>query len=87
MLYHYFGNKEALWLAVLEQAYLHIRGEERELDVLRMSPVDGMRRLIEFTRVYEAAYPELYPWCSVEICSRPAICAAPGRCANCTPRC
>ena len=58
MLYHYFGNKEALWLAVLEQAYLHIRGEERELDVLRLSPVDGMRRLIEFTLAYDAAHPE-----------------------------
>ena len=29
MLYHYFGDKEALWLAVLEEAYLHIRGEEQ----------------------------------------------------------
>jgi TetR/AcrR family transcriptional regulator len=58
MLYHYFGNKEALWLAVLEQAYLHIRSEERELDVERLSPVEGMRRLIEFTLAYDAAHPE-----------------------------
>ena len=58
MLYHYFGNKEALWLAVLEQAYLHIRSEERELDVERLSPVDGMRRLIEFTLAYDSAHPE-----------------------------
>jgi TetR/AcrR family transcriptional regulator len=58
MLYHYFGNKEALWLAVLEQAYLHIRSEERELDVQRLSPVEAMRRLIEFTIAYDAAHPE-----------------------------
>lgn len=58
MLYHYFGNKEALWLAVLEQAYLHIRSEERELDVQRLSPIQGMRRLIEFTLSYDAAHPE-----------------------------
>ena len=58
MLYHYFGHKEALWLAVLEHAYLHIRSEERELDVSRLSPVAGMRRLIEFTVGYVQAHPE-----------------------------
>jgi AcrR family transcriptional regulator len=58
MLYHYFGHKEALWLAVLEQAYLHIRSEERELDVSRLSPVAGMRRLIEFTIAYVQSHPE-----------------------------
>lgn len=58
MLYHYFGNKEALWLAVLEQAYLHIRNEEREIDVGRLSPLEGMRRLIAFTLAYDQAHPE-----------------------------
>ena len=58
MLYHYFGNKEALWLAVLEEAYLHIRNEEREIDVGRLSPAEGMRRLIEFTLAYDHAHPE-----------------------------
>ena len=58
MLYHYFGDKEALWLAVLEHAYLHIRSEERELDVSRLSPVVGMRRLVEFTVGYVQSHPE-----------------------------
>ena len=58
MLYHYFGNKEALWLAVLEEAYLRIRSEERRLDVERLSPVEGMRRLIAFTLEYDHAHPE-----------------------------
>jgi AcrR family transcriptional regulator len=58
MLYHYFGNKEALWLAVLEEAYLRIRTEERQLDVERLSPVAGMRRLIAFTIDYDHAHPE-----------------------------
>jgi TetR/AcrR family transcriptional regulator len=58
MLYHYFGDKEALWLAVLEQAYLQIRSEERELDVSRLSPVVGMRRLMEFTMRYVQSHPE-----------------------------
>jgi TetR/AcrR family transcriptional regulator len=58
MLYHYFGHKDALWLAVLEHAYLHIRSKERELDVTRLSPVDGMRRLIEFTVAYLQSHPK-----------------------------
>jgi AcrR family transcriptional regulator len=58
MLYHYFGRKDALWLAVLEQAYLNIRSEERELDVSRLSPIAGMRRLIEFTVGYVRSHPE-----------------------------
>jgi AcrR family transcriptional regulator len=58
MLYHYFGNKEAVWLAVLEEAYLRIREEERRLDVERLSPVAGMRRLIAFTIGYDHAHPE-----------------------------
>jgi len=58
MLYHYFGNKESLWLAVLEQAYTDIRGEERQLDVHRLTPREGMRRLIEFSIRYCAEHPE-----------------------------
>jgi TetR/AcrR family transcriptional regulator len=58
MLYHYFGNKEALWLAVLEQAYAHIRGEERLLDVGGLPPVEGMRRLIAFSVGYCRDHPE-----------------------------
>ena len=58
MLYHYFGNKEALWVAVLEEAYQRIREEERELEFDQLSPVDGMRRLIEFTIAYNHDHPE-----------------------------
>jgi AcrR family transcriptional regulator len=58
MLYHYFGNKEALWLAVLEHAYVSIRKEERLLDVGSLAPVEGMRRLIEFSVGYCADHPE-----------------------------
>jgi AcrR family transcriptional regulator len=58
MLYHYFGNKEAVWLAVLEHAYDNIRKEERQLDVGRLAPAEGMRRLIEFSVGYCADHPE-----------------------------
>ena len=58
MLYHYFGHKDALWLAVLEHSYLQIRNKERALDVSRLSPVVGMRRLIEFSVDYLQSHPE-----------------------------
>lgn len=49
MIYHYFGDKEGLYLAVLEGAYTRIRDEERKLDLSETSPVEGMRRLIGLT--------------------------------------
>ena len=49
MLYHYFGSKEGLYLACLERVYTNIRARERELDLLDCSPVEGIRKLVEFT--------------------------------------
>lgn len=52
MLYHYFGNKDDLFLAVLEFAYGEIRSAELELNLDDLSPEDGMRRLLGFTFDY-----------------------------------
>lgn len=49
LLYHYFGNKEALYSAVLLDAYREIREGERELHLEALEPVEAMRRLIGFT--------------------------------------
>lgn len=58
MLYYYFGQKEGLFLAVLEGAYERIRGEERTLDLARVEPAEAIRRLIAFTWDYYLAHPE-----------------------------
>jgi AcrR family transcriptional regulator len=58
MLYQYFGNKEALWLQVLERAYEAMREQEKLLDVGRLDPVEGMRRLVAFNIRYTAEHPE-----------------------------
>jgi AcrR family transcriptional regulator len=58
MLYHYFGNKEALWLAVLEAAYDAIRAEEQRLEIGHLPPVEGMRKLIAFSVNYDRDHPE-----------------------------
>lgn len=52
MLYHYFGNKEALFLAVLERAYEKIRGQESALRLENLPPAEAMRRLVRFTFNY-----------------------------------
>ncbi|MGH6922331.1 MAG: TetR/AcrR family transcriptional regulator [Propylenella sp.] len=49
LLYHYFGNKEALYSAVLLDAYREIRLGERELHLQELAPVEAMQRLVSFT--------------------------------------
>jgi TetR/AcrR family transcriptional regulator len=58
MLYHYFGGKELLYLAVLEQSYAAIRAAEAGLDLGHRPPREAMRELVLFTWHYFLAHPE-----------------------------
>jgi TetR/AcrR family transcriptional regulator len=58
MLYHYFGGKEDLYLAVLEETYGGIRRAEAKLDLAHREPEDGMRELVQFTFHYFLDHPE-----------------------------
>ncbi len=58
MLYYYFGDKDALFQAVLEHAYERIRSAEQELNLLDVDPVEGVARLVAFTWHYYIAHPE-----------------------------
>ena len=58
MLYYYYGNKEALFLAALESRYAHIRRAEQGLRLGDLGPVEGVRRLIAFTWNYYLKHPE-----------------------------
>ena len=42
MIYYYFGGKEQLYLAVLENAYRGIREAEQHLQVDHVDPVDAI---------------------------------------------
>ena len=57
MLYHYFGGKEGLYTAVLEDAYAAFRAAERKLSIDDLPPEQGLRRLVEFTFDYCAENP------------------------------
>jgi len=52
MLYHYFGNKEGLYVAVLEAAYADLRRKEAALDIDVEKPLEGMLELLRFTYIY-----------------------------------
>jgi AcrR family transcriptional regulator len=49
LLYAYFGDKNALYLAVLEHVYTEIRTAEQQLDLVHLEPLAAMRELINFT--------------------------------------
>jgi AcrR family transcriptional regulator len=49
---YYFGSKEKLYIAVLEQVYGEIREAEGGLDLDHLPPVDAVRRIVEFTYQY-----------------------------------
>ena len=49
---YYFGSKEKLYLAVLEQVYGEIREAEGHLDLDHLPPAEAIRRIVEFTYHY-----------------------------------
>ncbi len=49
MIYHYYGDKERLFVAVLEAAYDRVRSAEQALDLEHMAPEAAMQRMVEFT--------------------------------------
>jgi AcrR family transcriptional regulator len=58
MLYYYFGDKDGLFLAALEDRYEHIRGAERTLELEHLGPREALERLVRFTWGYFVEHPE-----------------------------
>jgi len=58
MIYHYFGDKDGLYLAVLESAYIGIRSSEAELQLTNLEPVEAIEKLVAFTWNYFIEHPE-----------------------------
>ncbi|SMF22252.1 transcriptional regulator, TetR family [Azospirillum oryzae] len=66
MLYYHVGNKEELYLAVLEDAYAHIRETERTLNLDKLAPPEAIARLIGFTWQYFIDHPEFMALLNIE---------------------
>jgi TetR/AcrR family transcriptional regulator len=58
LVYHYFGDKDALYLAVLEWVYEEIRTQERKLNLEGMPPQQAIRKLIESSFDHLALHPD-----------------------------
>jgi TetR/AcrR family transcriptional regulator len=58
LVYHYFGSKDGLYTAVLEDIYREIREREQELHLSSFPAEEAMRRLVEFSFDYLAQHPE-----------------------------
>jgi AcrR family transcriptional regulator len=66
MIYYYFGSKELLFAAVLEEMYGGMRDAERALGLEDLPPVEAVRRLVEVTFDHHAEHPEFVRLVSVE---------------------
>lgn len=66
MIYYYFGGKEQLYLAVLENAYRGIRDAEQKLRVDHSDPVEAIRRLAEVTFDHHIAHDAFIRLVSIE---------------------
>src|SRR5687767_12895505 len=49
MIYYYFGDKEGLYIRVLEAAYSKVRAVEATLNLDDLPPVEALERLVQFT--------------------------------------
>ncbi|UVA81300.1 TetR/AcrR family transcriptional regulator [Pandoraea commovens] len=59
MLYYYFGNKDQLYLAVLEEVYGEFNRAEHALKLDLLAPLEAVAELAHFVWDYYADHPEL----------------------------
>jgi AcrR family transcriptional regulator len=66
MIYYYFGSKEQLFEAVLEQAYSEIRAAEQDVRLDHLDPLAAIRRLAEITFDHHDALPDFVSLVRIE---------------------
>ena len=58
MIYYYFGSKEALYIAVLEETYRRFNAAEAKLGLDAAQPVASLQAVIRFMWAYYRKHPE-----------------------------
>jgi AcrR family transcriptional regulator len=66
MIYYYFGSKEGLYLAVLEQSYRQIRSLEADLKLDDLAADEALRTLISTTFDHDETHPDFVRLVSIE---------------------
>lgn len=67
MLYHYFGKKEDLYIAVLENVYTALRNAQGELKLQNVAPEAAIEELIRFTWKYYIEHPDFLSLMILEV--------------------
>ncbi len=58
MIYYYFGSKEGLYIAVIEDIYRRMNEAESELSLDETQPVESLKTVIRFVCHYYQKHPE-----------------------------
>jgi len=58
MIYYYFGNKEGLFVAVLEEIYRRFNEAEVRIETVENDPLTSLKRVIHFVVHYFRDHPE-----------------------------
>ena len=58
MIYYYFGSKEGLFIAVLEEAYRRMNDAESRLDLDTGNPLEALQSVIRFVVGYYRKHPD-----------------------------
>src|SRR5215475_1655686 len=59
LLYHYFGSKEELFVAVLETVYERFRGRHGDTSIADLPPIEALRHLVDETARALLTTPEI----------------------------
>jgi AcrR family transcriptional regulator len=59
MLYHYFGSKDALYVAVLEVVLSELRHDELRIDPEAGDPLEGLMQVFDYVDGHFGGHPEL----------------------------
>ena len=59
MIYYYFGSKQGLYIAVLEEIYRRFDEAESRLEIDESRPAEALKAMIRFIWGYYQAHPEL----------------------------
>ena len=59
LVYQYYGSKEKLFIAVMEQAYARMRAAHRDIDIRNLEPIEAMEALVRSTFRVFIQHPEL----------------------------
>jgi TetR/AcrR family transcriptional regulator len=66
MIYYYFGSKDGLYLAALEQVYATLAEEERKIDVENLHPVQAITELVRLKIDHYSEHPHYIAFLNME---------------------